>query len=573
MKRLHRCCLVAPLLVAAGLLAPVTAAAAKVPAEKLLPPRTYGFINVPSVPEFKERFEESSFGHLVRDPALAEFKKEVETQLEKASAALRGKLGVSLDEILSLPTGEVAVAWVHPTGKQPGLVLLVEFGGPGGGRKTIDKLLEVAKDALEKNGFKEDSTRVKGTPVTVFTPPEKASGPDWHAAWMIKDSYFVAATQTGVLESVLERWDGRHDSTFADNESYSLIMDRCSTGRRPVLRWYINPIELVRSVVNYAAAEEAGPQFAMVMGFLPALGVDKLKALGGTFDVSTGEYDMVSRTLVHVDLPATGLLNVFHFPPIAHQPPRWVPADVASWVGMNWDVAKAYEAIEGIVDTFQGPGALERLMEQAAKSEPGIHPKKDVIDNLTGRIQFVARATRIATPTGELPTAMPVIALGIKDSAKIEKVLAKIAETEGFPGRQEDFEGHTLYLLDLPLPGMAFGAAVAREHLFIAMDVNLLKDLIRKDSKAKPLADSKDYKQIAGKFPAKTSIAGFGRSEESFQMLFELLKSGAAEVPGVDLSKLPEFEKLKKYFHATGSYAIPDKNGVYFESFTLSGNP
>jgi hypothetical protein len=63
--------------------------------------------------------------------------------------------------------------------------------------------------------------------------------------------------------------------------------------------------------------------------------------------------------------------------------------------------------------------------------------------------------------------------------------------------------------------------------------------------------------------------------------IYEMFRSGKASeslaafpplakiIEGIDFKKLPEFDAIKKYLPATGSYGVPHANGAVFVSFTL----
>ena len=61
----------------------------------------------------------------------------------------------------------------------------------------------------------------------------------------------------------------------------------------------------------------------MIQMFMPLLGINNLKGIGGNIDLVTDEFDSISRTLIYVDLPASGLLKVFQFPAVEQSPPSW----------------------------------------------------------------------------------------------------------------------------------------------------------------------------------------------------------------------------------------------------------
>jgi len=561
----------------------------KVPSDRLLPPNVYAYVSIPSVPELKGRVKDSLLGQLREEKALAEFWSDVDAQLERLSEEMEKQVGVKLNDLLELPEGELALAVVQPEGKGLALVGLLDFGDND---STVDKLLESAAKAAEKEGAKRSEQDVQSTKVTVYTFPKPkldddnadsdgqdgaaADAPSRQVAYFIRDSHLVFSTEVAALDSVLTRWDGKSTQTFAENKPYQYIVEQCRTGRtEPALSWYLNPLDLVRALIT-SGGVDANPQAAMVLGFLPALGVSNLKAVGGSMDLATEEYNSVSHTLLYVEQPTSGILKIFEFPATEQSPPSWVTEDATSYFAFNWDIAGAYGAVEALFDTFQGPGAFAAIIDSFAGQEggPKIHLKKDVIDQFSGQMHVTSD-----TPVADEPEKQRYLfAIDVKDADKMKKVLESVAKTQGFPGEVREFHGQTIYEMELPPPvgdGLTkMGICVTSGHLMISNDVTRIDQVILADKDRKPLSQSAEYMKIAKNFPSKTSILGFQRQDSQMRVVYEMLRSGSAgiELEGIDFSKLPPFEAIQKYLPANGSYAIPDKNGAKFVSFVLKSD-
>jgi hypothetical protein len=319
------------------------------------------------------------------------------------------------------------------------------------------------------------------------------------------------------------------------------------------------------------------------MAVLPLLGLNNLKAIGGTVHMDTDEYDSVSRILVYVDQPVSGLLSVFHFPATKQAPPRWVTEDSTAYVAVNWDIPKAFSAVEGVIDQFMGPGFTAQKLDEWATDDngPKIHIKKDVLDNLDGTITVASDSPDAAKPE----SFRLLVALGVKDAKKAKAALDKVSKMQGIPVKTRDFKGEIIYTLE-GIPGFGnsekeMGLTVIQNHLMFSNDVARLEQVILGDKDRKPLADSEKYKKLAKHFPSETSIQWYQEQESQMKGIYEMLKSGklaesAAAIPplaklleGIDFKKLPEFDVLKKYLPPTASYGVPHANGAEFVSFTL----
>ncbi|HLQ44126.1 MAG TPA: hypothetical protein VK137_05320, partial [Planctomycetaceae bacterium] len=547
-----------------------------VPTDRLLPPDVSVYVSIPSVDDLKARWGHTAFGGIAEDPAFEPFKNEISKVLEHLSGEVEKNLGVTLKDLLEVPSGELAAAVLTPPGQKISAVLFLDFGD---NEKTVEALLDKAEKALEEQGATSDDEEIDGTKTTVWTlkkEDEEDQKPN-HLVYFTKDTMLVLSSDLDTAKAVLTRWDGKHSDTFADNDNYNLILEKCKTDDEDgLLVWYINPLGLVQAAIMQAAA--ANPQAQLAMVFLEPLGINGVKAVGGSFDMGTEKFDSVSKTFLFIEQPTKGLLNVFQFPAAEQKPPRWVSSNASAWFSLNWDIAGAFKAVGLLVDMMPngGPGKFESLIEQLAQQEPKVHIKKDLIDLLSGRIQVVVEPGKKTSDAAAQDRV--VVALGLKDAKKFQGTLAKITKVPGFPGKTREFKGSTIYEFEVPdftgggEPKQA-GLAVGKDQLLLSNDVTSLEAMLRGDTDGDALVDSAAYKKIAEHLPAKASIVSFSRQDSQLETLWSTARSGQfhAAIPDVDFSKLPEFDAVRKYLSPGGGYAVPDMKGVLFVGF--SGKP
>jgi hypothetical protein len=316
---------------------------------------------------------------------------------------------------------------------------------------------------------------------------------------------------------------------------------------------------------------------------LPLLGLSSLKGIGGTVHLATDQYDSETQTLIWVEPPISGVLNVFHFPPVNEAPPNWVTEDTTGYVALHWDVEKAYSAVESLVDQFLGPGATAQKLDEWASEEPKVQLKKDVIDNLDGTIHVV-----LDSPDSSKPTFTRIlVAIGVKDAKKMKGVLDKVSKMPNFPGSAHDFRGEVVYNLE-GIPGFGdanhtMGAAVVKDNVMISNDVSRIEQAIIGDKSRRPLAESEKYQRIAKHFPSKTSILWYQEQDTpQLRGLYETVKSGklaeqigaispaiAKILEGINFKKLPEFDAIRQYLPPSGTYVVPHANGAMIVGFQL----
>ena len=553
-----------------------TPAAEKVPSQRLLPSNVYAYVTFPSIPELKQRWSQSLLGELAHDRELADFWRDVEVQWREVSAKIEEEIGVNLNDLLAIPSGEVSIAVMQLRGKEVGIVGFLDFGDNG---ETVDVLLEKSAKALDEQGGKRTVQEFEETQIVVYQSADKQETEEIDAdhkkfAYFLKDSYFVAASHVEILGAVLSRWDGKHPQTFAENEVYRYIVDRCKNeDSEAVMTWYVNPVSMVTAALEMAA--KGNDRNRNLLSRLPMLGITQLKAIGGSFDMAAGDFDSISRALLYVDFPASGVLNMLQFPATEQLPPKWVSAKSSTYVAFNWDIGRAYAALETLVDSFLGlPGMFANIVNQMAENENGskVHLKKDIIDHLKGTVHLVGDFVKSENEDRQRERIL--IALGTKNAGNIKTMLSAIVKTSVFPIEVREFRGETVYELSGGIPGnqnVTLGFGVVNGHLMIASDVAMLEQVIRADKEQESLSESAAYRKIARKFPEKTSILSYQHQNPQFKAVYDLVSSGQAGLSfqGLDFTKLPPFSAIAKYLPAAGSYAVPDKHGALIVSFRL----
>ena len=175
-----------------------------------------------------------------------------------------------------------------------------------------------------------------------------------------------------------------------------------------------------------------------------------------------------------------------------------------------------------------------------------------------------------------------LVAAEVKNAANARKTLRKLAQVQGAQFKEREFQGETLYELEVPDVSeddgtSEVGVVIAENQLMFANDVKLLEHVLRGTEGRESLAESGDYKRIASRFPENTVGSSFARDNDPLQTVRTLLKMPLlvhSPLLGGDSDsledKLPEPASLKKFASLAGSYVQPDERGVKIVSFTLS---
>jgi len=561
-----------------------TDAAELVSSEEMLPKETYLYFSVPSVDDMKEAFKESSTGRLWADPAFDDFKAELQkafsSDLEEGRTKIQETLGLTLEELLNIPSGEVTLAISAAPQNKIGAVLLVDYGNS---QSAVEGLLQKAVDVLSQSKDLEPANvEHDGTEITMFTvkadiakktPLAKEFG------WFLKDSRMVASNSRAVLELILNNWEGNEKDSLGVNPIYSYIMERCGGDEEnedvtDMAVMYMDPIGLFTKVIQTGSAGEAGMGAGMALGFLPTLGLNQLKAFGAVGQVGVEGYEGISRSFIYTEQPPAAAMRIFMLDQVDQTPPEWVKEGASMYMATKWKVDEAYDAVESLFDMFQGAGSMAAAIDDLAGKGPQVHIKNEVIDQLDGNLKIVsAPPSDSSTAAGD----QMLFAVGVRDAEKVTALLTKLTGEADFPGETREFQGVTLHEIT-PGGGQKIGFTVAKNMLLIGVGDTLLEQTLRDDSDAKPLSETESFKAVAEHFQPGALAVTYTHPAGQYRSLYDMLKNGKAaeNFPGmdellqrVDFSRLPSFDVIEKYMAPAGGSWIGDENVVLMEQFTL----
>jgi Protein of unknown function (DUF3352) len=588
---------------------PIQQAQAAAPPERILPDTTVFMVKLIDAKSFREAFRGSQYGQLWNDPALKDFREELGQKLAEATKDLKEKIGVSVGDLIQLPQGTLAVAGIvkeaaRDEAAASGLpvdgVLLADAGE---NEKKMLEVLERATKQGETSGAKILTESFNGLTIHIIQfPPrsqektekaEKAEKdkkplPDPPLIWTNSGSMFFIATDLEIIKDLAAHRDGRENS-LAATEAYAKTQAKTDSAKSQVI-WYLDVAKLVKVVIK-ANSREADAQQTDVL--VQELGVYGLKSIGGCLTLGgTGSYDSLSKTFVHAPRPVAGLLKVFSLPPITLRPESWVPATVASYQTVSFDLDNAFTALNEIANKFQ-PGMVN-LIEQQLVGPNGGQPlsfQNDVFGPLGDRVTVISDFKK---PIKEDSQRM-LVAVALEDAKAFQNTLSRLLELTGAAPQKREFQGTTIYDFDLNLPNQAVGApqalsgpisiAIAKDTLFLTSDTTLLEQVLRPGNPT--LADSASFQSIAKEFPEKASGLSYVRPDESARLSYDLVKSGkfekaiqqaaatrgGAEIPNLGKiipgDKLPDFSVFAKYLSLGGGFSLMDEDGFTMTGFTL----
>ncbi len=551
---------------------------------KLLPKETLAFGSVADSKTLVEKFNTTNMGQMLQEPRIKPLIQQLYGNLRAEMAGVEEQLGVTLDELLTLPNGELAVGVIKP---EEGPISLVGFIEVGDQYPTAKKLLDKLDAELAARGVEFGEERQGGTSISYYQFRRQ------QLAYFDRDGVVVIGSNVNVLKQVLAAWDGESKESLADNRSFATVRSKCRGGKDepPQLFWYADPIGLVKALVPADGAN------AFALALLKPLGVEGIRAAGGSATLATENFDFIFQAHLLLAEPREGVLDLLAFTSGDTTPEAWVPTDAASYLTVNYDFGETYDRVRKLVDRFTSDGTT-RAQAQAAFDRLGLNFEADILPQLDNRFSLTSYVQKPAT----LGSQVTLAALRVKDPAKFRPLLEQVAEK--FPNNIEtdSYAAVKYYRIiggnrqrrpledeNAPRPVPAF--ALIGNHLVISDRAEAIERAIADSRINGPkLGAAIDFKIIASQAEnlageGQMCLLSFNRPEEGFRMMYDLatteqnrerLRQGAENNRGLKFvdqalqdNPLPSFESLRKYMAPAGAVLIDDESGLHYISFTL----
>ena len=302
------------------------------------------------------------------------FEEDFRAQLQSQWSGLADRLGIHLDDLQGVATGEASLALLEP---QPGTAatsLLLDV------TSNLDKakaLLAKARAGL-KAGRKETIKTIRGIPVYVFNVPlpqgqQVAAGQGGAVAaaataqtvYFLTENFFGACDDLAVVQDILARLaNGSQAGSLSQVAWYQVVMNRCAAdapGTCPAS---------AGSSIPWALPRQPGPRPRRKSGQgqddhrnHAQPGLRGLQAVGGFVDVSADGYQILHRTAVFAPPPYTESMKMFVFPNGTDFTPQpWVGRDVATYFTVYVDILNAFDNFGPLYDEIIGEkGSGSRL--------------------------------------------------------------------------------------------------------------------------------------------------------------------------------------------------------------------
>ncbi|MEW4455862.1 hypothetical protein AB1L30_24550 [Bremerella sp. JC817] len=566
-------------------------------AARIMSDQTIAFLRMADTQDFIEKMEQTSVGKAANDPQMKPFVNGIWQTLKDAAADAEERSGLKLEELLAIPKGELAASVVAMQEGNPGVLIFCELGED---RRVVNRVIEIVENLATNNGALIENEKYKEIEITHIM------GNNGPLAICIHDGVLLLSNRIEAVEDVLENWSGKREDSLASDDRFSTIVSasRGTKDEPAQLLWYVNPIDGLRALTRNQ------PGGSYVMGFLPVLGLDGVKAVGGSQILATEEFDSINHLHVMLERPRTGVIEMIAMKNASTEPERWVPEDVTNYMTSNWEVEKTYSALEKLYDSILGDGKLAEDIDRRINQRANIDFKKEIIDNLEGKFTLV----QWYEPPARINSQATFVAAKVKDRAAMQKTLDSIVEA--LPRlknvvEKRNFGDATFYQAnvgndvipdDVPedrrrrmearrelRPEPCFG--LVGDFLFFADRPGIVEHItLTYGGDAPRLADDLSFKLVLNKLLAhagerKVAMVSFARPEESLRMVYELVQADTTRdfigrraeqndffkslQGNLDANPLPDFGVISKYLAPSGSIMIDDETGLHLIGFNL----
>ncbi|MFM9197705.1 MAG: hypothetical protein ACKOWG_18605 [Planctomycetia bacterium] len=566
--------------VVSGLLGPTGMAAADgsfPPSEKVFPATTRGWLSISHGPEFRQRFNRTQYGQLLKDPNMKPFIESVRKQFENSNSGRLGRLGLTLDDLLEVAGGEYALGAVEsPAGKLATVVLVDTTGHDAEASALVEKMNRRMGEQKGKKVAVDD-----GGVLTVYQLPaaENAAGAaEPRVAFALSGRTLVVGDDPALITQVIGTLAQGRGDCVGSLPAFTAVMSRCQ-GQVPAttaaVRWYVDPLPFAKAyqATNPPREKRKGPDYVAILG---RQGFDVVKAAGGLVVFDDGGHALRHHTMVYApplpgrqpfaaDRFARGA-RMLQFPDVASLAPQpWVPRDVSGWTSLQFDLRNAFVSVESLVDDIVGEKGVYDDVIASVKEDPDgpqIDLEKDLVSCLGSRVTLVTdHATPLDTDSERLVIAVEAVdpervAATVAKSMSIDPDMAKI-DVQGHVAWELIDRSTAIPQLEVELPGGAVPHAddddahrrraklrereekllphsvvcVAHGYLFVASHRDILERVLATNGGVEALGSTADYGQIAAEIdrllPGKSATRSFTREDESIRPAYEMLRQGS----------------------------------------------
>lgn len=531
--------------------------------DKLLPDTTVAYVSVADSVDLEERLKKTQLGQFAQDASLQPFIDHLRESIPRRLGDLQQRVGVSLDDLQSVASGEMAWGLVGRDSGRAVSVLLVDTTGNDENRADLIDSIDQYLTSLNATKTTSD---VSGVTITNYdVPPQQEGDEPRTAAYFVRDGLMCVADQREMVTEIATRLSsGSEQDVLAEVEEFQAVLEKASSDGDPAqadIRWFVRPFPMVAALRTIRPRKREGEDRVQQ---LRDQGFDAIKGVGGLILVaSEPDKDFIHRTAIYApaspDAPEGKKyrlgMNILRTPNSnALALYNWTPRMIARYTTINVDLLNAFDNVDSLFDTMVAgyPGAFKTAMDRFKDDPFGaqIDFRNEIVACLGTRI---CAMTDYTLPI-ETDSERFLVAIEVKPQkvGTLETALGKYLQKDGYiekelegrkiwefqPEEEEEFD---IGLSDGSLvPDGAVedeeekrlltrsAVCVTDQQLFIASDVEFLRLAFKQAVQNEALAESYDYLAVAAALaeiaPKQQCSWSFTRTDESIRPTYALLR-------------------------------------------------
>lgn len=448
-----------------------------------LPPDTYAYIDIPSVPAALEGLAQHPFARLLENKEVTGF---AGFYLGLARGFVnrfaRQWAGADLDEIRKIFAGriELAVPGHDLSGRWSGLsaALAVDVtGSEEKAREVVGRLV----DHLLGAGHTVEVTELGGAKVMVYRGEPEVF------AFFARGRFFAAAGRPLALRLV----EGKpiEGPRLADDAGFKRVTNRTrAAGSHAFI--YLSWVDLLKQSIEHSRQTQDEEQFARGMAITDATGLRNFRRFG----VSVRFDERGALEIEHMDIAGkpTGLARLTDAIGTGLELPARMGAGTLFYHGGRLDLARTWRAIREFIHVLaenSDVSGVKEIHRQLAALEDGRLGFKLSDDLLAALGNEYGVAVGLSPSGGVIPDAVAVVK--VKDAERLRATLARLCEKLSkteirvTTGRLGDTEFRVFRGVR---PGLTPSVAVMDDTLAIGLTIQSLKRFLRPSGERLPAA-------------------------------------------------------------------------------------
>ncbi|MFO1062450.1 MAG: hypothetical protein U0892_01070 [Pirellulales bacterium] len=594
-------------------------------AYQLLPQSAQAVVLIPDSAVIAERWQRTQLSKLAEDPAVKEFWKDQQQQIETKLTAAGWRLHIEPRDLETVVDGQVALSWIERRGnvqKPFSLALIVDVVE---NNQDVASFLQKLDQQLIGRGAKADKSKYAGSEITHYIlPRQNGELLQPETCYAVVGKQLLAADDIPTLNGLIDA--AKADTPAKDKLDSDPVFiagrSEIKSKKSAQVEYFVRPIGFARVIRAISGKHASGS--TDILTVLQNQGFEAIKCVAGELELGSKEYDVVHRGFVLADGDRPTSVQVLDFPnDVKRVVPNWVAEGVSTFLIAEWNAKDAFWKVEKIVDEMAGQeGVFKEIINGIANDPTGpqIDIRKEIMPLLTNDIYAVSD---VVVPV-DINSRRNLIAIRVNDPAAMNHILDKAMKKE--PEASEvTVDGKRMWKvehkeeeeIDVGDFG-GFGAAPAApaqqndpllkswaitvhdEYLMFASHPEMIAAAIAQAEadKKSPLSATQDYrrvddalKQVFGS--ENVCVFHLNRSEKSYRSQYDLFRQGKLNssesmfakilehlvqnkselkkpAPVVDGGKLPPYETISHYLQPSGLVVSTAPNGWSFGSLLLA---